>query len=158
MNYLNNNNLFYCHFCFGLIYLFLWYKSKPKTLKITIKSKSNRLILFFIAFILLTTFLIAIYSPPNNWDSHTDHMARTSHWIQNESVDFFPTNNYRQNSYAPFSEYVLLNIKLLTNSDVLMNLVQWFCFIICIIIISLISKEYGQNITFQLFWKIIYVE
>jgi len=78
-------------------------------------------------------------------------MARVSHWIQNESVDFFDTNNYRQNSYAPFSEFISLNLRLLSNNDLFANLTQWFCFLICIITVSLIAREYGQNRNFQLF-------
>jgi len=78
-------------------------------------------------------------------------MARISHWIQNENVDFFGTNNYRQNSYAPFSEFISLNLRLLSNNDLFANLVQWFCFLICIITVSLISREYDQNRTLQLF-------
>jgi len=162
---LNRESLFYFHLSFLLIYFIILYNSFPfinvdsknskyntfPSLNVVSKnSKINLIFIVIICIILTVTFLTALFSPPNNWDSHTYHMARIMHWIQNESVDFFLTNNHRQNSYPPFSEYILVNIQVLLNNDSLANLLQWFSFFICIISVSLISKEYGQKINFQI--------
>ena len=149
-HHLTKISIFFTHLFFSGIYLFF----SPKINKPRIKFKSNNFIdniligsIFFIAFI---TFLIAIYSPPNNWDSMTYHMSRTQYWMQNNSVDFFTTNNFRQNLFSPFSEFLILNLQILSNSDIFANLVQWFSLIISIVTVSLICKEFGLNKKLQL--------
>ncbi len=39
---------------------------------------------------------LAILAPPNNWDSMVYHMGRVVHWMQNRSVDHYPTSIDRQ--------------------------------------------------------------
>ena len=80
----------------------------------------------------------------------TYHMSRIQYWIQNNDVGFFTTNNIRQNLMSPFSGFVLLNLQILSNSDLFANLLQWVSLIICMLIISLICKEFGLNKRLQL--------
>ena len=77
-------------------------------------------------------------------------MARIQHWIQNNSIDFFITNNDRQNLLAPFGEYLILHFQILSKSDLFVNLIQWFSFIINILTITLITKEFDLKKEFQL--------
>ena len=99
---------------------------------------------------LLTTFVIALISPPNNWDSMTYHMSRVQYWIQNKGIQFFTTNNPRQNAYAPFSEFFILHFQILSGSDLFANLVQWLSLIISLTTVSLICKEFELNQRLQL--------
>ena len=149
-NYLNKFSLFISHFLFATLY---YYFSK-KTKKPLIEFKSNdiidKVLIGFIFFITSITFLTAIISPPNNWDSMTYHMSRIQYWIQNNNVDFFTTNNIRQNLYSPFSGFVLLNLQILSNSDLFANLLQWVSHLICIFTTSLICQEFGLNKKIQL--------
>ena len=103
-----------------------------------------------IAFMLLTTFITALISPPNNWDSMTYHMSRVQYWIQNKGIHFFITNNPRQNAYAPFSEFFILHFQILSGSDIFANLVQWISLIISLTTVSLICKEFGLDRRLQL--------
>jgi hypothetical protein len=115
----------------------------------------SRLCLALIAMILGTTLAVALLSPPNTWDSMTYHMARVAEWIQNGSVEFYPTANERQNYQLPLAGFAVLHLQLLTRSDLLANIPQWICFAACIIIVSLIVKEFGQPLSVQIFGGLI---
>ncbi|MCI5210960.1 MAG: hypothetical protein D3910_19730, partial [Candidatus Electrothrix sp. ATG2] len=82
--------------------------------------------------ILAPIFILLLYQaslyPPNTWDSMTYHMGRVAHWIQFQSVEYFPTNINRQNEMGPGAEYLILFLQLLTGGDYLANFVQLFSF------------------------------
>ena len=99
------------------------------------------LILFFVGLTCSVTLLIALLSPPNNYDSMTYHMARVAEWIQHQNVNFYPTAIPRQNYSMPLAEYAILQLQILSKSDLYANLVQWSSFILSLVIISLITKE-----------------
>lgn len=87
------------------------------------------------------TFLLSITIVPNNWDSMTYHLARVANWIQNASVEYYPTNIPRQLYYSAFTEYVILHICLLFKNDQFVNMVQWFGYIISALMIYRIARE-----------------
>lgn len=95
-------------------------------------------------------FIIALKSPPNNWDSMTYHLSRIEHWIQNKNLQFYPTHIERQLYMGPFSEILIMQVRMLSGGDLLNNLVQFFAMITSLIAISLIAKELGCNIRGQL--------
>ncbi len=110
------------------------------------KKKSNTKALYFVCLIVVfiastITLIIALKSPPNNFDSMTYHMARIPHWIQNQNIRYYPTAIARQNYSTPLAEFSILHLQLLSKSDYYANLVQWFSFIISILTTSLIAKE-----------------
>ena len=79
--------------------------------------------------IALFVFLLfgALYTVPYNYDSMTYHLARVGHWIDHKNVAHYITNIDRQ-IYSPvLCEYFLMHIMLLTGSDILVNLLQFFC-------------------------------
>jgi hypothetical protein len=99
------------------------------------------LILFAIALILVLTLITAVYSPPNNFDSMTYHMARVVHWIQNQSVHFYPTAITRQNYSMPLAEYMIMHLQILSQSDLFANLVQWSAFVLLILLVGKIADS-----------------
>lgn len=107
--------------------------------------------LFIISVILILTLINSIIYPPNTLDALSYHMPKIMHWIQNENINFYPTNDLRQLILAPFSEFVILHLYLFFGSDIFTNFVQWFSMFICLITVSLISKELGCNLKFQIF-------
>lgn len=112
--------------------------------------------LIFICFVLLVTFFIAIIYPPNTWDSMTYHLPRVEEWIQNGNLNHFYTSNPRQTMYAPFAEILILQGRILSGNDWLMNLVQWFSFAGTIITISKIACSLGLNSKMQLITAIFF--
>ena len=119
--------------------------SEKSIKSITLFSKLEFFLLFFIGFILLITLFIGIIYPPNNWDAMAYHMPRIIHWIQNESLAHFRTPVYPQLNSPPFAEEFILNINLLLGNDYLSNTVSWFYFAASGIVISLIAQQLGLS-------------
>ena len=71
------------------------------------------------------TLLIALVCPPNNWDSLTYHLPRIEHWIQNHTLAFYRTAIDRQLMMPGLAEILLLQLRLLSGGDHLLNLLQW---------------------------------
>jgi 4-amino-4-deoxy-L-arabinose transferase-like glycosyltransferase len=108
-------------------------------------STLERIILLTLLCILLFTFIIAFFSPPNNFDSMTYHMARVVHWIQQKSIKFYPTSIPRQNHSMPLAEYQILHLQLLSQSDKYANLVQWIGFVVLVVLVSEFTKLLGVS-------------
>jgi hypothetical protein len=90
-----------------------------------IEKKYQWLLIFGFVFVLLPLLLLSIFIPPNNWDSLAYHLPRIEHWIQNKNIYPYPTNLIRQIITPPFSEYVLLQLRLLSGNDWFLNLLQY---------------------------------
>ncbi len=98
-----------------------------------------------VAIILVLLFVVAVKSPVNNNDALLYHMSRTMHWAQNQSFQHYATN-YEHQLYNPIlAELIILQARLLTNSDQLANLVQWLALVGCIVGISGISQLLGNG-------------
>jgi len=95
----------------------------------TIEKKYQWLLIFVFVFVLLPLLLLSIFIPPNNWDSLAYHLPRIEHWIQNKNIYPYPTNLIRQIITPPFSEYVLLQLRILSVNDCFLNLLQYFSLI-----------------------------
>ena len=94
--------------------------------------------------------MLAILAPPNNWDSMVYHMGRVVHWMQNRSVDHYPTSIDRQLYLGPWTEFAILHFQVLTGGDRWANLVQWMAMPGCAIAASLIARQLGAASPAQL--------
>ena len=137
---------------FAVVLLILFYKIGYKSAyrsiiqipgKFGLLSYTEFFCLSVCTLLLVATLFLALYYPPNTWDSMTYHMSRVFFWIQHQNVDYYPTNNLRQLNYQPLAEYIILNFKILSNSDRLVNFVQWFAYLGSIVNVSLITRELG---------------
>ncbi|KAF0135190.1 MAG: hypothetical protein FD145_16 [Candidatus Saganbacteria bacterium] len=106
---------------------------------------SSKTLLFLILIVFVVTFAVAFIAPPNNYDSMTYHMARVEHWMQNKSLDYYPTHILRQLSYTPGAEYIILNFQVLSSSDRFANLIQWMSMFGCVLLATYITKIFGGN-------------
>ncbi|MGD0348477.1 MAG: glycosyltransferase 87 family protein [Terracidiphilus sp.] len=151
-------NALFLALCWGfsdLVLLFLWLRCRrglalnlPARLFAKAKglSRGPKAFLLWIAFGLTITGLIAVFAPPNNYDSMTYHMSRVAHWWANKSIAFYPTNIQRQLYSNPLAEYMVLQFFVLGGgSDRLANLVQWFSFAGCAIAVSLLVRRLGGD-------------
>jgi len=87
---------------------------------------------FLLAAIVLAgiTFVLALFTVPNNGDSLAYHLPRVCSWIENKSVSYYPVYDKRQLYYSPLSEYIILHIRLITGNDNFFNLVQWAGYVV----------------------------
>lgn len=95
------------------------------------------------AFIICAIGINAILAAPNNWDSMTYHLPRVIHWIQNQSVEHYPTHILRQLYQPPGAEFLILHLQILTGGDRFANCVQWFCLLGSVLVLSLLAVELG---------------
>ena len=95
--------------------------------------------------------LIAVVSPPNNWDSMTYHMSRVAHWMQNRSVEHYPTSYVPQLYHPPGAEFAIMHFQIISGGDRFANLIQWLSMVGSAIAVSLIAKQLGANLRGQVF-------
>ncbi len=132
-----------------IIYAVYQKKSYKKLRAFLVKTKNGlkrlsffeKFLIGFSGFILVGILVQGLIYPTNNWDSMLYHMARTIHWIKNESLAHYRTPFHQQLIFPVFSEVMLLNVNLLLGNDFLSNTVQLFYLIGTAIGISLIGKE-----------------
>jgi hypothetical protein len=119
--------------------------------KTEIPSKERSILLFIFFLIILPLFLLAIFIPPNNWDSMAYHLPRVEHWIQNKNIYPYPTYIVRQVLTSPLSEYIIANFQILANSDAFSNLIQFASFIFILFTGTLIFSLLKIGMKGQLF-------
>jgi hypothetical protein len=89
--------------------------------------------------------LLALVSPPNNYDSNYYHLPKVEHWVAQRSVELYPTLMRPQVVLAPGAEYLLLHLRLMTGGDRLYNLVQWAAALGCVLVASRIAAQLGAG-------------
>ncbi len=94
--------------------------------------------------------LLALVSPPNNYDSNYYHLPKVEHWVAQRSVELYPTLMRPQVVLAPGAEYLLLHLRLMTGGDRLYNLVQWSAALGCVLVASRIAAQLGAGRVGQL--------
>ncbi|HWS48779.1 MAG TPA: hypothetical protein VN174_01860 [Candidatus Methanoperedens sp.] len=141
-----NKYIFWGLYVFGAITVIVFIKKNFLNLNIKfVLPKYWRWYIVSAFFIILPLLFIALYYPPNNYDSLTYHLTRIEHWVQNGNVEFYPTNSSRQLFMTPLTEYVLLHWRLLTGGDIFANLLQFISMIFCALLSILIVGEFGGN-------------
>jgi hypothetical protein len=119
--------------------------------KVTIPKKEKNILLFISFVFILPLLLLAIFIPPNNWDSIAYHLPRIEHWIQNKNIYPYPTNIIRQVLTSPLSEYIIANFQILANTDTFSNFVQFSSFIFILFSTTLIFSILKIGLKGQLF-------
>jgi hypothetical protein len=105
--------------------------------------------------IIAATGVIAWTAPPNTFDSMAFHMARVAHWAADATIANYPTNILRQLYEPPWPEWAILQLQVLSGSDQLANLVQWFSMVGSVIGASLIAQQLGSPLRGQVFAAIV---
>ena len=93
-----------------------------------------------LSFVLILLF-VALVTPTTNYDSLSYHLGRMAHWIDQQSVNHFPTDDVRQLEFGPWSSYVMTNLFLLWGNDRLLNLVQWFAMLSSAIVLTWLTEQ-----------------
>jgi hypothetical protein len=119
--------------------------------KVIIPKKEKNILFLIFFLIILPLLLLAIFIPPNNWDSMAYHLPRVEHWIQNKNIYPYPTNIVRQVLTSPLSEYIIANFQILSSTDVFSNLVQFGSFIFILFSVTLIFSLLKMGLKGQLF-------
>lgn len=108
-------------------------------------SRIEKTMVAYLCALLFLTALLAAVAPPNTWDSMTYHMSRVMHWVQDGSVDFYPTAILRQLHSNPWAEFAILHAQILSGGDHFANFVQWSSMVGCAIGTSAVAREFGAD-------------
>jgi hypothetical protein len=95
--------------------------------------------------VLWATAFIALSCVPNNFDSMTYHLPRIEHWLQNRSLNYYPTSIDRQLDLNPFAEELILALRSIVDAYPLANMIQWLSFAGCIMVIGAICRQLGGS-------------
>lgn len=98
-----------------------------------------------IAVIAGATGVIAVACPPNNPDITLYHLPRQVQWLQQGSMDHFPTQDYRLTVNPPFAEFVGLHLMLLSGTDRLATVESWAAMLLTLGAVSLVARELGLS-------------
>jgi hypothetical protein len=112
---------------------------------------TERMALVGIGCLLIIVCTTALVSAPNVWDAMEYHLPRVIMWMSNKSVAFYPTPDYLQLVFAPWSEYAMMHLHLLWGSDRLVNMVEYFSFVGSVLGASWIARLLGAGIPGQVF-------
>ena len=104
-----------------------------------------------IGYILLATLVVAIVSPPNNWDSMTYHMARVANWIDHGSIRHYQTDILRQLWLGPWAEFPITHVQILSGGDRFASCVQFVAMLSSLVGVSLVAKKFGADNSGQLY-------
>ncbi len=129
----------------GCLIFFPTKLKSEKTVPVTRLSKWNWVGIFLTVTIILIVGINAILAAPNNWDSMTYHLPRVMHWMQNHSVEHYPTSILRQLYQPPGAEFLILQFQILSQGDRFANLIQWFSLLGSVITVSLIALLLGAG-------------
>jgi hypothetical protein len=113
-------------------------------------TSAQYLLLAAVVFPLGWSWCQACFAPPNNIDSLSYHLPRQVFWMQQGSVENYPTSSLRQIAMPPLTEFAGLHLMVLTGSDRLHNLVQWCALVLTMCAVSLITRRFGGTTTAQL--------
>ncbi len=94
--------------------------------------------------VLLSLSLVsALISPPNSWDSMVHHLPKQVRWIQQGSLEHFPTHIGLQLYRGPFAAIIQANLQILSGTDLVTQLVSWTAALGCLVLIWSLCVELG---------------
>jgi len=97
----------------------------------------------YIPVIIILVVVSAVAYLPSTHDSMTYHLARVAHWLQNRSVEPYPTNIMRQVVIPPGGDYLLLFLQAISRSDRSANFVQLGCWLLLILAATPMARLFG---------------
>ena len=110
----------------------------------------DRLLLGLILAPLLWAFAQAVLAPPNTVDALAYHLPRQVYWLQQGSVEHYPTSVLRQLTMPPLAEYAGLHLLALTGGDRWHNLVQWSAMVGTLVAVTVLARARGAGTRGQL--------
>jgi hypothetical protein len=88
---------------------------------------SDKILWVYVGIVLTIALVMAVFSPPNNNDSMIYHLPRQILWMSNQSVFISEAPNIFMLKWPPLSEYMGVNLWILSDSDRFHNLVHGAC-------------------------------
>lgn len=101
--------------------------------------RAGKIQFFIISVILGLTFLQGFLSAPNTTDSMVRRLPIVMYWVQEQTL-YQDTIRNGHDFMGPFSEYILLHLYLIFNSDRMLFFSQWLAFVATIVLSFRITR------------------
>lgn len=99
---------------------------------------------------------VAVFTPPNEWDAMTYHLARAAFWMQQQAVAYVPDSPVVMiNAYPPNAEIGALFTMILSGGDRYVGLVQLVALVAMAIATFGISRRAGFDRRAALFGSLV---
>jgi hypothetical protein len=109
----------------AVLSLSLWLSRSHIKFSVVVFTAWDKAAYLLVGFLGLLTGLTGLLVAPNNWDSLSYHLPRAAHWLQQQSLEFFPTDNVRENVMTPLPSLLEAHFMSTPGGDQLMFLGQW---------------------------------
>lgn len=106
--------------------------------------RSNKFVIS-ITVIFALTFLSGLLYAPNTIDSTVYHLTRIEFWLQHRNINYFATQTDRMLYQPPLAEYMILQFRVLQDSDIFSFIIQWLFSIGSCVAVSLLAEVAGTN-------------
>ncbi len=107
--------------------------------------REGRALLVILLFLTITAGLSAILYPPHTWDGLLYHMPRQVRWIQNRSLEYFPTHFLYQLYQEPLGDLLSMHTLILFGTDRLSNLVSWTAYLSILPAVFFLASQLGAS-------------
>jgi hypothetical protein len=95
--------------------------------------------------VVIVMLLMAVASPPMNFDVQSYHLPRQIFWLMQGSVQHFNATYPFQNCHPVLTEFLGLNLMLLSGGDTWHNLVQWTYMMAACGLVTLVTRSLGGD-------------
>lgn len=106
--------------------------------------RSNKFV-FSIILIFALNFLSGVLYAPNTIDSTVYHLTRIEFWLQHRNINYFATQTDRMLYQPPLAEYMILQLRVLQDSDTFSFVIQWIFSLGSCVAVSLLAEISGAN-------------
>lgn len=110
-----------------------------------------------IVILMVPIYYLARNVVPNNYDSMVYHLPRIMNWMQNRTVDYYPTNSCRQVISPVLTEYAQMHFYWLLGGDYYFSLVQFFAYVINAVLLGQICKKINMGRTATYLTIVLYL-
>jgi hypothetical protein len=124
-------------FLLAVLGLSLWLSRSHFKFPVVVLSIWDKAAYLLVGFLVLLTGLTGLLVAPNNWDSLSYHLPRAAHWLQQQSLEFFPTDNARENVMTPLPNLLQAHFMSMSGGDQLLFMGQWLAGIAVLIAVGI---------------------
>lgn len=142
---INFLNLFIFWICITIPASYYNFINRYRLLGLSTENLVSFKFLWLTGLIFLLTFLSGILYAPNTIDSTVYHLTRIEFWLQHRNIDYFATQTDRMLYQPPLAEYMIMQFRILQNSDTFSFIIQWLFTLGACVGVSLLAEIAGAK-------------
>ncbi len=125
--------------------LSLWFNRSSIVIPVVVATAWDKAAYVLVGFLGLLTGLTGLLVAPNNWDSLSYHLPRAAHWLQQQTLEFFPTDNERENVMTTLPSLLEAHFMSTPGGDQLMFLGQWLSGLAVLVAVGIVTTMVTED-------------